>query len=99
MKYRDSADGTKPLLFSRVRHTGQCHYTLSGILLLTFCFIDNEAALRNTEMAHNIGLIEIQILRSQAIGEIPWKRPRTVMAGEVDVLHESTKKIGMHCVS
>lgn len=50
-------------------------------------------------MANNLGSIEIQVLRSRFLGKMAWTDPTEVMASEVGVLHESAKKIGMHCVS
>ena len=100
IQYRDSAGGTKPLLFSYVRHTGQCSM-LSRTCPPTsyFCDIDDEAALQHSAMANHIGSIEIQVLRTRFLHKTAWREPKAVMASEVGVVHESAKKIGMHCVS
>ncbi|EPS95259.1 hypothetical protein FOMPIDRAFT_101554 [Fomitopsis schrenkii] len=46
-----------------------------------------------------IGSIGLRVLRSQQLKQIPFSSQKKVMEYKVGALHESAKKIGLHCVS
>jgi len=60
---------------------------------------DDNATKELPSSISNLGLIQVNVIRSKLKGEVPWTPLRNAEAQNFGPFHEKTKKVGAHCVS